>query len=45
MGYVHSVREIRQIVGDSFELKKYYPSKELDWAATYQRYLDIIRRK
>ncbi|MGE5395398.1 MAG: rhamnulokinase [Candidatus Saccharibacteria bacterium] len=43
MDYVNSVREIRQIVANSFELKKYYPSKELDWITTYQRYLDIIR--
>jgi rhamnulokinase len=43
MGYVGSVNEIRQIVSNSFELKKYYPSKELDWITTYQRYLDIIR--
>lgn len=43
MGCVNSVREIRQMVNDSFELVKYLPSKELDWTATYRRYLDIIR--
>lgn len=43
MGYVKSVREIRQIVADSFDLIKYYPTNELNWTETYQRYLDIIR--
>lgn len=43
LGYVNSLREIRQIVANSFDLRKYYPSTELDWIATYQRYLDIIR--
>lgn len=43
MGYVKSVREIRQIVADSFDLVKYYPTNELNWTETYQRYLDIIR--
>ena len=43
MGFVNSISEIRQIVANSFELKKYFPTNELDWTATYQRYLEIIR--
>lgn len=43
MGYMNSLRQIREIVANSFDLRKYYPSTELDWIATYQRYLDIIR--
>lgn len=43
MGFVNSLTEIRLIVANSFELMKYYPSRELDWQGTYQRYLDIIR--
>lgn len=43
IGYVDSVNQIRQIVADSFNLVNYSPSKELDWEATYERYLDIIR--
>lgn len=43
LGYVDSVKEIRQIVANSFDLVKFSPSNELDWQSTYERYLDIIR--
>ena len=43
LGYVGSLNEIRKIVADSFGLVKFIPSNELDWEASYNRYLDITR--
>jgi rhamnulokinase len=43
LGYVNSVREIRQIIANSFGLVKFVPSAELDWEAAYEKYNEIMR--
>jgi len=42
LGYVGSLKEIRRIVADSFELVQFIPSDELDWETAYNRYLEIM---
>ena len=42
LGYVGSLKEIRQIVADSFELVQFIPSADLDWETAYNRYLEIM---
>jgi rhamnulokinase len=42
LGYVGSLKEIRQIIADSFGLVKFVPSNELDWDEAYDRYLGIM---
>lgn len=42
LGYVGSVKEIRQIIANSFELVQFIPSEELDWDDAYNRYLEIM---
>jgi rhamnulokinase len=42
LGYVGSLKEIRQIIADSFGLVKFVPSNELDWDEAYDRYLEIM---
>ena len=41
LGYVASLNEIREIVGNSFGLVHFIPSDELDWEEAYNRYLRI----
>lgn len=42
LGYVSSVKEIRKIVANSFEMEQFLPSSELDWDEAYKRYLAIL---
>jgi len=42
LGYVDSVKEIRQIIANSFDLVQFVPSAELDWDSAYNRYLEIM---
>ena len=42
LGYVGSVKEIRQIVANSFGLVKFISSDELDWESAYNQFLRII---
>jgi rhamnulokinase len=41
LGYVSSVKEIRQIIANSFGLVNFSPSDELDWEVAYNKYLKI----
>ncbi|HKI89979.1 MAG TPA: FGGY-family carbohydrate kinase, partial [Draconibacterium sp.] len=38
LGIVNSLREIRQIIKNSFEVTEYIPSPKLDWEAAYERF-------
>ncbi|HEX7584824.1 MAG TPA: rhamnulokinase [Prolixibacteraceae bacterium] len=42
LGYVDSVKEIRQIIANSFDLVQFVPFAELDWDSAYNRYLEIM---
>jgi rhamnulokinase len=41
LGYVASLKEIREIIANSVELVHFIPSAELDWEEAYNRYLRI----
>jgi rhamnulokinase len=42
-GHVSSLDEIRQIIGDSFELKTYHPENQSAWEHAYQRFLSLLK--
>jgi len=42
LGYVASLKEIRKIVANSFEMVQFIPSSDLDWDEAYDRYLGIM---
>jgi rhamnulokinase len=42
LGYVSSVKVIRQIIAGSFDPIQFIPSAELDWDSAYKRYLEIM---
>ncbi len=43
-GKIQSLREIRQILRNSFEFKEFIPENCLEWDRQYSRFLDICRR-
>lgn len=41
-GIVNSLKDIREIVGNSFEVIKYEPSPKLDWDAAYRKFEELV---
>jgi rhamnulokinase len=44
LGHVSSPAEIRQVVRDSFPLRRYEPQAVAGWDAAYTRFRDVIRK-
>ncbi|NLO03434.1 MAG: rhamnulokinase [Bacteroidales bacterium] len=42
LGVVNSVREIREVVRRSVDVRTYYPKPELNWEEAYKRFLDLM---
>ena len=44
-GMVGDIWEMRRIIADSLELKRFYPQDKEIWDAAYEKYLDIVNLK
>jgi rhamnulokinase len=44
-GDVKSLADLRQIVRDSFEVKKYEPKQPKQWEEAYRRFREVVGRK
>ena len=42
LGYLTSLREVRDTIRDSFELARYEPRKRKDWDTAYERFQGIV---
>ena len=43
LGKVNSLAEIREIVGNSFDVTKYLPSPKLDWEAAFSKFEKLMK--
>ena len=43
-GIVKDIWEMRKIIGNSIEMKRFVPQDKEQWEAAYNRYLEVTRQ-